>query len=67
MSLQLPPLARSGIFLFFYVSQGAEQLCFCRVLRPFSKVGNSRLHSTPTDYLSFYGTALEYGEVSVPI
>ena len=35
--------------------KGAEQLCFCCVLHPFSKVGNSRLHSTPTDYLSFYG------------
>jgi len=43
MSLELPPLVR------------AEQLCFCCVLGPFSKVGNSRLHSTPADYLSFYG------------
>jgi len=38
--------------------KGAEQLCFCCVLHPFTKVGNSRLHSTPTDYLSFYGNLL---------
>jgi len=53
MSLELPPLVRSGIFCFFMFLKGTEQLCFCCVLHPFSKVGNSRLHSTPTDYLEF--------------
>jgi len=56
MSLELPPLVRSDVFFIFMSLKGAEQLSFCCVLRPFSKVGNSRLHSTPTDYLSFYGS-----------
>jgi len=42
-------------FCFFMFLKGAEQLRFCCILHPFSKVGNSRLHSIPTDYLSFYG------------
>ena len=32
-----------------------EQLCFCSVFSPFSRVGNSRLHCTRFFYLSFYG------------
>jgi len=52
-SPQLPPLARSDVFCSFTTPKGAEQLC---ILRPFSEVGNSRLHSTPTDYLSPHGT-----------
>ena len=67
MSLELPPLLRSGIiFIFFMFLKGAEQLCFCFVLHPFSKVGNSRLHSTPTDYLSFYGRGRVPGRPGKP-
>ena len=29
---------------------------FLSVLRPFSKMGNSRLHSTPTPCFGFYGS-----------
>jgi len=43
-------------FCFFTFLTGAEQLCFCCVLRSFSKVGDSRRDRTPTDYLNFYGT-----------
>ena len=34
---------------------GPEQLFFCPGFRPFSKVGNSQLHSTRFDYLRSYG------------
>ena len=64
MSLELPPLVRSGVFYFyfyFYVSQGA---CFCCFFRPSSKVGNSRLHSTQFDYLSFCGMGKKSARVS---
>ena len=38
----------------------AEQLCFCCVFRPFSGVGNSRLHGTRFYYLSFYGRLISH-------
>ena len=62
MSLKFPPLVRSGVFFFVFLSfKGAEQLCFCCVFLPYSKVGNSRIHSTRSDDLSFYGTCAEAG------
>jgi len=55
MQSELPPLVRSLVFLFFYVSQRGSAVFFCGTFRPFSQVGNSRLHSTPLNYYSFYG------------
>ena len=57
MSLELPPLVRSGVFFFFFSMslRGPEELTFCCVFRPFSRVGNFRRHSTWADCWSFYG------------
>src|SRR5947209_6996956 len=58
MSLELPPLVRSGlvIFLFFVsLSQVPRSWSFYSVFHPLSKVGNSRLHQTCFDYFGFYG------------
>ena len=38
-------------FLFFYVTQRLSSSVF----HPYSRVGNSRLHSTRFNYLRFYG------------
>ena len=67
MSLELPPLVRSGNFFFFFFfffcfSMTPEQLTFCCVFRPFSRVGNFRRHSTWAVCWSFYGIpGLELG------
>lgn len=39
MSLELPPLIRSGVFIFIIISapKGVEQLCFCCFLAPILK------------------------------
>ena len=55
MSLELLPRVRSGVFCVFLSLRGAEQLFFCGVFHPNSRVGNSRLHSTRFNYLGFYG------------
>ena len=55
MSLGLAHLVGSGVFGFCMSFRGAEQLFPCSALRPFSKVGNSELHSTRLDYYNFYG------------
>jgi len=56
MSLKLPPLVRSGVFvLLFMTLRRTKQLYLCCVFRPFSQVGNSQLHSTRFYYSSFYG------------
>jgi len=42
-------------FCFFSASEGEKGPCFCCVFRPLSREGNSGLHSTPSNYSSFYG------------
>ena len=59
MSLELPPLVRFGVFLFFMTLRQAERLCFCCIFLTFSQVGNTRLQSTRFYYLSFYGRGRE--------
>jgi len=57
MSLELPPLVRSGVFLFFYASfEGQGSSFFAVFFAPYSKVGNSQLlvHSTRFCCLRFY-------------
>ena len=41
LSLELPPLVRSGAFFSFSVCRGDLSSFFCGGFRPFSKVGNS--------------------------
>ena len=63
MSLELPPPeapVRSGVFLFFCLSEGLSSSFFCGVLHPYSKVGNSRLQSTRLNYLRFYKYCTRY-------
>jgi len=59
MSLDFPLLVRSRNFCFFFCLGGGKGavflLCFC----PLSREGNSGLHSTPSNYSSFYGRASE--------
>ena len=59
MSLDFPLLVRSRIFCFFFCLGGGKGavflLCFC----PLSREGNSGLHSTPSNYSSFYGSWLD--------
>jgi len=56
MSLDFPLLVRSRNFFFFFCLRGGKGavflLCFC----PLSREGNSRLHSIPSNYSSFYGS-----------
>jgi len=53
-------LASSGkvwhFFAFIHLSARLNSPFFCSVFRPFSKVGNSGLHSTFFVHFSFYGT-----------
>ena len=52
-------------FCFFMSLRGAEQRLFCRDFRPFSKVGNSRRHSTWANFSRFYGmvfTVYQFGK-----
>jgi len=55
MSLDFPLLVRSRNFCFFFCLGGGKGtvflLCFC----PLSREGNSGLHSTRSNYSSFYG------------
>ena len=46
------------IFVFFLSRKGEWGLCFCCVFCPLSREGNSGLHSTPSNYSSFYGSTL---------
>jgi len=52
MSLDFPPLVRSGVFC----PQMSPGPLPRSVFPPFSKVGNSELHSTSLVYFSFYGS-----------
>ena len=60
MSLDFPLLVRSRIFFFFFCLGGGKGavflLCFC----PLSREGNSGLHSTPSNYSSFYGIVVSF-------
>jgi len=55
MSLDFPLLVRSRNFCFFSVSEGGKGPCFCCVFCPLSRERNSGLHSTQSNYSSFYG------------
>ena len=62
MSLDFPLLVRSRNFYFFLCLGGGGEgegavflLCFYSVFAPLSREGNSGLHSTPSNYSSFYG------------
>ena len=58
MSLGFPLSVWSRNFCFFSVSEEGKGLCFCCVFCPLSREGNSGLHSTPSNYSSFYGITL---------
>lgn len=61
MSLDLPPLVRSGAFFPFSVCWGDLSSSFCGGFRPSSKVGNSQLHSIGFYYLRSYGRGIDGG------
>ena len=57
MPLDLPPLARPGVFFSYYrMSLGeAQKLLFAVFFALFSKVGNCQLQYIAQDLHSFYG------------
>ena len=56
MSLKLSPSVRFAVFWFFMSIGRAEHVFLSSVFHPYSRVGNSPLHSTRFNYLRFYGS-----------
>ncbi|RPA90843.1 hypothetical protein L873DRAFT_380061 [Choiromyces venosus 120613-1] len=51
----LSSLSKVKKLLFFFLSWNREGLCFCCIFYFLTREGNFGLHSTPSNYSSFYG------------
>ena len=67
MSLDFPLLVRSRNFCFFFCLGGGKGAVFLLCFYPLSREGNSGLHSTPSNYSSFYGSGGEKKDSPKPV